>query len=527
MRITLISPYASISWDFTTRSLYAVLKKEGYDTRLISIPLPVGKVDIEQDDLKNIVELSDGSSLIGISVMTNFFSGIAKITNVLKKSLDVPVIWGGIHPTTRPHECLEYADMVCVGEGEEVLIDIAKAIEYRRDINHIAGLGIKSGNGILINDPRPLIENLDLLPFPDYNCAEDYLVNKGNVYKIDKDLLKHAMTMRVYSSKEKYAVYHTLTSRGCIFSCTYCCNNALNKIFHSEGRIRARSIGNVIEELLSVKRTIPFVECILINDDNFFFREREEIDYFSKEYKEKIGLPLWITGLNCGQFDKEKFSSLVDAGLRFVRMGIQSGSDRTRKMYRRFYSNQQVMDAAETISKFKNKVAPPSYDFILDNPWESESDLVESLMLLSRLPRPYVIELFSLILYPNTDLYEKAKKDGIIKNEKREIYDCSYETAKPTYLNKLFKLVIIFYQRGYFISPRVMVLLTNHSLRRLKLSYVVYNMLRLFMILLRGMELLSKGFHDILVFDFFRISKYIKKIFSIKSYTIRILNILI
>lgn len=514
MRITIISPYNTVAWDFTTRILSAVLKKQGYETRLLFLPLFAGKHKIEAKELKHLVELSANSDLIGISLMTNFFNIAVQITQALKKNLNIPVIWGGVHPIIRQNECLEYADMICTGEGEEVLVEIMKRFEKRHDINDIPGLGYRIKDRVFINNPRPLIQDLDSLPFPDYECANDYLFKNGSICKIDKNLIKEDMTKCVYSSKEKYSVYHTITSRGCLFSCTYCFNSTSNKIFPDGKKIRKRSIDNIIKELSAAKRTLPFINCVLINDDNFFFRSKEEIVYFAKEYKEKIGSPLWITGLNVLQFNKENFSWLVNAGLRFIRMGIQTGSDRINKMYGRYYSSRQTMAVVKEINKFRDRIAPPSYDFILDNPWESENDLAETLMLLSRLPRPYIIELFSLTLYPATVLYQKAKKEGIIKNDLQEVYNHFYSKVKPTYLNKLFQLIYVYSCKGYYISPKVMFLLINPILRNLKFSYLLYGLLNVFVVLLRLKEVLNKGFHAMLAGDFARISRYLRKFIS-------------
>lgn len=70
--------------------------------------------------------------------MTNFFDNAVQITKKLKANLDVPVMWGGVHPTMRPSECLDYADIVCIGEGEETLREVAATMESGEDAPTIA-----------------------------------------------------------------------------------------------------------------------------------------------------------------------------------------------------------------------------------------------------------------------------------------------------------------------------------------------------------------------------------------------------
>ena len=86
-------------------------------------------------------------------------------------------------------------------------------------------------------------------------------------------------------------------------------------------------------------------------------------------------------------------------------MGIQSGSERTKGIYHRRHSNEQILKSARIISEFNDDVDEIMYDIILDNPWEADAELAETLMFLTSLPVPYTLNLFSLSFYPATELY--------------------------------------------------------------------------------------------------------------------------
>ena len=101
-----------------------------------------------------------------------------------------------------------------------------------------------------------------------------------------------------------------------------------------------------------------------------------------------------ITGATPTTLTREKLSLLVDAGLIEIKMGIQSGSENMKRMYNRHHSNAQVEKAARIINEFKDKIRVPAYDIILDNPWEVNSDLIETLMFLAKLPVPAPADLF-------------------------------------------------------------------------------------------------------------------------------------
>lgn len=450
------------------------------------------------------MRISQGADLVGISLMTNFFDNAVQITQRLKKDLDTPVIWGGIHPTIRPMECLDYADMVCVGEGEETVVELAKKIEKGRNYQNVQGLWLKNKNEVIKNNIRPLIQNLDSIPFPDYDCKNHYILDDKCLRKMDENLLQR------YTE----GTYMTIPTRGCPFGCAYCCNNTLNKMYPRQKPIRERSADNVIRELMQVKTKLPKTVNIKFDDDAFFIKNVEEISKFCKKYKENINLPLIITGANPSTLAREKMALLVDAGLRVIRMGIQTGSKRMKKLYGRYYTNQQVKRAVEIINEFKNKIERPVYDIILENPWETDEDLTETLMFLCEFPAPYVLQFFSLTFYPETELYRKAKAEGLITDDLKDVYRKYYHSCKKTYLNSLVFLLNEYAIGGGRIPSKIMFLLTNQKYRKLKISLLFYYLLKLLVIPYKVRWLFylfrKEALKDLRKGDWHRIIRYLK-----------------
>jgi radical SAM superfamily enzyme YgiQ (UPF0313 family) len=138
---------------------------------------------------------------------------------------------------------------------------------------------------------------------------------------------------------------------------------------------------------------------------------------------------------------EEKLEYLVDAGLNSIQMGIETGSRRIQEVFNRKYmTNERVMKAIFAINKYKDKLSLISYDFILDVPYETDEDKVETLEFISRIPKPYKIGMFSLVVYPGTSLYERIKKDNLITDEETEIYHKKWSEKEAHYLNLLFAL---------------------------------------------------------------------------------------
>ena len=101
--------------------------------------------------------VSKNYNIIGISVWTALFDFAKKLTKDIKMySPNCHIIWGGIHPTLMPTECLSYADSICIGEGETTLFSLVEKVSTGQEITKIPGIGSKSDDGqFTINSPPP------------------------------------------------------------------------------------------------------------------------------------------------------------------------------------------------------------------------------------------------------------------------------------------------------------------------------------------------------------------------------------
>lgn len=268
---------------------------------------------------------------------------------------------------------------------------------------------------------------------------------------------------------------------------------------HQKPRFRKRSISNLIQELIEIKNNLSFIHHITFDDDAFFYPEKD-IRVFSEEYKRHVALPLEIRGATPVTLTRKKLALLVDAGLTGIRMGIETGSERTQKLYNRHYSNEQVKKAITIINEFKENIPLPRYDIIINNPWETDEDLIQTLMFLNNIPLPYELNLFSMNFYPGTELYDKAKKEGFITDDLQDVYRKSYNVRadglsgkllNESYLNNVLYLLYVYSLNGLKISESKMRTLTNRSQSPLK-SQILYTLMRFRAGLLLKKNLLQK-----------------------------------
>jgi anaerobic magnesium-protoporphyrin IX monomethyl ester cyclase len=515
MKITLVSPTPLDIFAPGVRILSSYMKKHGHKTRVIFLPGNLLKLRFEKehvyhypkDTLEEIVGLCRDSDLIGISFMTQYFDRAVQLTKFIKESLPLPVIWGGIHSTIKPEESIKYADMICIGEGEEPLLELAEKMENGKDPYSVRNIWFKKNGDVIRNDVRPLIQDLDHLPFFDYDLDDHYIydIEARHIIKMDNAMLEKSLPTGLGLGNKMQRAYRTMTDRGCPHKCAYCAVGMIKDMYASQRYLRRRSVRHSIEEIVQIKNRFPFVQLIQFFDDTFFARPLNEIEEFSVAYKEKVHLPFHCQG-SPTTITEEKLKLLIDAGLVFVEMGIQSGSEKTQRIYNRMIPNKVILKAASTLNRYKSSLLSPCYHIILDNPWETKEDVKKTLDLVLDLPRPFWLKIASLTFYPQTMLYRKAKEENLIKDEFRDIYRKPFCFSKGSYLNYLI------YLAGFNWFPRAV-------LRMLSNDWFVKLMERerlrgFYFTLYRFSDLLhktGKGIRTILRGDTFRLSLYVHR----------------
>lgn len=442
MNVLLITPTPPDINAFGVRTISSVFKKAGFSSKIIFLPGGVEHLRFDSSyiyhysrkTLEQISELCKNADLIGFSFMSQYFDRAAQITEHLKKHFDTPIVWGGIHPTYRPEQCLNYCDIVCIGEGEYAVVELAEKMSRGIDYIDIKNFWFKSNGGIKKNEQGPIVQNLDELPIVDYEIENHYVYDwrSKDIIPIDKEIMTEQFPKLAYFNDKHLVTYRTMTSRGCPHRCSYCASSAMMKL-------RRRSVDNVIEELQVILNQFNSIEIISFFDDTFFAAPVEYFEEFSNKYKKKIGLPFHA---QCSPttISGKKMDLLVDAGLFYTEMGIQTGSERIKKMYRRVVSNQRMIDAAALINRFSSKMLIPDYHVILDNPWETNDDVMDTLRLLLSLPGKFKLQISSLVLFPGTDLNKKAQEEGMLKDELNEVCRKPFTFPKGTYLNYLIYL---------------------------------------------------------------------------------------
>ncbi len=518
MKLTLMTPTPSDICSFGVRSLSSYIKSKGHSVRNIFLPTSLRgrKADREfiftYDDniIEDVIALAKDSDAIGISFMTNYFDAAIQITKRIKKRLDIPIIWGGAHPTVKPDDCLNYVDMICIGEGEEAMVELMKKMSEGEPYHETLNFWFQKNGNIIKNKIRPLIQDLDSLPFFDFDLKDQYVIDirKNKIVEMDSELFKFILPREPHLNNTTHISFKTYTSRGCPHKCAFCINDYLRKINSGQRYLRMKSVDNVIAELVQIKDKFPFIETFIFFDDTFIARNTDEIAVFSNAYKKKIGLPFHIQ-VSPTTISMQKMEYLIEAGLVFVEMGIQTGSKGTKRLYQRTTSNDRIIQAANLIHSFQSNMLPPCYHVILDNPWEKAEDVIDTLNTIMKLPRPFWLKRASLVFFPGTKLYEMAKEKNLIKDEMKEIYRKNLIVPSKSYIN------FLMYLAGQDNFPRFILRFMSRKRLVTLLNKESYGkIVGLLQTLFETWNIFNKGFKSLFKGDFRRISGYLKRRFQ-------------
>jgi len=272
------------------------------------------RLEMSFDDFKKLLANKIETyrpEIIGFTSISHFFPMVKRLSSFIKSISSVPIIVGGVHPTTTPDSSINdpNIDMICLGEGEAALVDLLDKMDRKQDITDINNIWVKKDGKIYKNRIRPVISDLDVLPFPDWEIFPEiqfYKPYMGNVYK--------------YGDVEK--------SRGCPFSCAYCFNQHFHNIYGKQGFYRTKSVNRLLDELVFLKETYS-LEFIRFWDE-LFVHQSNHFREFSKNYQRHINLPFSIE-TTAQSVNNETALLLKDMNCKSASIGFETGSEDLRK----------------------------------------------------------------------------------------------------------------------------------------------------------------------------------------------------
>lgn len=431
------------------------------DTRRSFMALKPGG-EISSRTLDTLLQFVREYDCIGLSLFSDGYNESVQLTAKIKQSYpDKKVIWGGIHPTLSPEESLQWADYVCVGEGYYSLSSLLEQLDDSvRPECLPKGIWSKSEDGgIVQNGCSQICVDLDSLPFPNNDA--------GTIFVRDNDDTFSNLTRSKYRKHMDY-VYYTMMSQGCPNSCTYCSNNALKALSKQYAIIRKKSVDYVLREIKEAQKHYTFYNVFFM-DDSFIMMSDKSLDEFVERYPREIGLPMIIIGFIPSLTKAKHVDKLIEAGMIRGRIGVQTGSPKMLDIYNRKQTNEDIIRVSGLFAAHKGKIVPTGCDIILDGYSETVEDTIETARLISKLKRPYLLNLCSLKSYPGTEIrqYMDNYKPGV-----------SYKRLDNKMINFVVGLMSIFnipeFVMNYFLNKKKLMAIKVPSFF---ISFIYYSIL--------------------------------------------------
>jgi anaerobic magnesium-protoporphyrin IX monomethyl ester cyclase len=380
MRILFICKEITLSEPVGILSLSAVLRKAGHETSLVLAE--------RKGFLARVHDFRP--DVLAYSITTGFHRYYLDLNRRIKAALAqnrsrVLTLIGGPHATFFP-EVLESegVDVICRGEGEDAIVDFANALESGSDYSHIQNLWVKNGSEIIKNELRPLITDLDRLPFPDRDL----------LFSIDR--FTREAPMKIF-----------FPNRGCPYLCTYCFNHKYNSLYQNKGAIvRYRSVDSVLAEIKDVRSKWPLKHVFFLSDN--FILDKAWVGEFAERYRAEIGLP-FTCNVRANLVDEKVVSDLKKAGCLSVLFGVESGDEHMRNdILKRQMSEEILVRAGELLRAANIRLYTQN---ILALPGETFRQALLTMELNQRL-RPSYAWASIFTPYPSNELTEYAIKNG-------------------------------------------------------------------------------------------------------------------
>jgi radical SAM superfamily enzyme YgiQ (UPF0313 family) len=333
--------------------------------------------------------------LIAITIVEDTWD-LAKSLLEASKDCNVPVIAGGVFVTFSPEEVIssENVDMICVGEGEEAIVELCERLSRHEDVSGIKNIWVKT-NGRITKNPLRRLVDINTVPFIDYDVFERKRLYRPMYGKI-------------------YVMAHVELDRGCPYDCTYCEAPHLRMLFEENGcgkYYRRKSPRRMVEELkYIVNKYSP--DYLNFNSETFLARPIGELEEFAGIYKE-IGLPFWCQ-TRPETITEDNARILKDMGCQNLQFGIEHGNEKFRsKMLNRHCSNEKMLNGLKIVEKSGIKY---TVNNIIGFPDETR-ELIFDTINFNRLINPATINCYLFTPYRGTRLYKYCVDRGYIDED--------------------------------------------------------------------------------------------------------------
>lgn len=381
----------------------STLKKHGFNVKII-----------DGAYYENYIEMLEGYInrcrekilFVGMSVMTTQVPLAIKTSRAVKRiDINVPVVWGGVHPTLFPEETLKDAnvDIVCINEGAFTTLRLAESLRDGEGIASVNGIGYKNANQEIVITTQASLENIRDLPHFNFSLIEtdNYLNAKSSVYQREFPDFQH-----------KVKIMPILTGLGCPYKCQFCINVILKR------RYRFRDAKSIVNEIIQLQTEYD-VNTFIFMDEDFFINKRRVLETLAlvEEKGLHFNWRMWcrVDHFNDNYINRELLRRLDNIGYGSLVMGGESGNQAMLDKLNKQTTTEQIINSLQSLEGTK---ISPRYSFMIGLEDETLDQMRDTFGLCFKMKkiRPDVdIAAFIFRLYPGSPIYNRLVKRHNIK----------------------------------------------------------------------------------------------------------------
>lgn len=366
----------------------SILRNNGYE-------VTVYNQDVSHYSEEHLLEYLDSNrfDVVGISFIAGYYQyrKIIKISEAINRSKYRPLyIIGGHGPSPEPEFFLKKtgADVVVIGEGEETIIELLEAITARKSLKNICGIAYLDNDKVVINDRRPLIQDIDTIPLPAYDLFP----------------IHHYRLLRMPHVNNSDFVMPVLSGRGCTFTCNFC--------YRLDEGFRPRSNESIIEEIRMLKKDYG-ISFIAFSDELLMSSEKRVVELCQCFLKAKLNVK-WDCNGRLNYAKPEILKLMKESGCVFINYGIEAMDDKILRNMNKALTTKQIVSGIEATLAAG---ISPGFNIIFGNIGENRDTLRKGVEFLLKYDDGAQMRTIRPVTpYPGSPLYELAIQKGYLKD---------------------------------------------------------------------------------------------------------------
>ena len=413
--------------------------------------------------------LQRGCSLVGLSVMTGHpITTSLEISRYVKETYNIPVVWGGPHPTILPEQTLanNYVDFIIRDWGSEPLYHLISALKGQSPIfEDIVGLGFKKNGSMILNPTTCQFEILDHRTIP-YHLVD---IDAQHYNRLQGD----------------QCIFPIYTAVGCPYKCAFCMSPSVYEKIKGKKWVPL-PVDDVIEHIQYLVGKYRFNRLQIYDDDSFVDLERMReffTKYIAMGFEKKLQIDFRGARINeLDRMDDSLLDLMVKARVEIMAIGVESGSDDTLLRMNKGITVEQILRVNRRLSRYPSLM--PHYNILCGTPGETYEDLVKTKELMVRLVKenPYCLvgSAGDWKAYPGSAMTETA-----VKNYGLKLPDTLEEWARidsldadkivhPWYTKKMDNYIKLLQVAGLVLDQKA-----ERVAREARVSFKVLNILSL------------------------------------------------